>query len=55
MMVAEVSPLSEARMGERTRLSIDPGRLYFFDAASGELIAGPLQPARSTIDARGDT
>jgi hypothetical protein len=53
MLVAEVSPQTRAQVGGRTRLSVDPGRLYFFDAATEELIAGPLQPASDTTELRG--
>jgi multiple sugar transport system ATP-binding protein len=41
MLAAEVSPLSRARVGETARLSVDPARLYFFDATTEELLAGP--------------
>jgi multiple sugar transport system ATP-binding protein len=55
MLVAEVSPQSRAEMGGRTRLSIDPRRLYFFDVSTEKLIAGPLQPASNPADPRGDS
>jgi ABC-type sugar transport system ATPase subunit len=53
MMVAEVSPLSRARPGGQAFLAVDPGRLYFFDAETEELIAGPPQPPSTVIDPRG--
>ena len=33
---ARVDPRTEARSGETLRLAVDPSRLYFFDAATGE-------------------
>jgi multiple sugar transport system ATP-binding protein len=36
LFAARVDPRTEARMGQTVRLAVDPSRLYFFSAASGE-------------------
>ena len=47
---ARVDPRTDARVGQRLRLALDPARFHFFDAASGESLlgvarAGPLAAA----------
>jgi multiple sugar transport system ATP-binding protein len=39
--VARLDPRAEVRPGGRITLRVDPGRLYFFDPASGDAIAWP--------------
>jgi multiple sugar transport system ATP-binding protein len=39
--VARLDPRVEVRPGGRITLRVDPGRLYFFDPASGDAIAWP--------------
>ena len=36
-----VDARTRARPGEAVRLSVDPARLHFFDAVSGEVLAPP--------------
>jgi multiple sugar transport system ATP-binding protein len=39
--VARIDPRTSARPGERLRLSVDTGRLYFFDQAGGHSLSRP--------------
>jgi hypothetical protein len=36
-----VDARTEARVGARVRLSVDPTRLHFFDAISGQVLEPP--------------
>jgi hypothetical protein len=47
---ARVDQRSAARAGVPMRLAIDPARLHFFDAATGENVAAPASP-RAAVSA----
>ena len=40
LFAARVDPRTNARLGETIRLTVDPGRLYFFSPESGESLLG---------------
>jgi multiple sugar transport system ATP-binding protein len=40
LFTARVDPRTQARVGETIRLAVDPGRIYFFSAATGESLVG---------------
>jgi multiple sugar transport system ATP-binding protein len=44
-----VDARTRARAGERARLSVDPSRLHFFDALSGQVLEPPAPVAAATI------
>jgi multiple sugar transport system ATP-binding protein len=48
--VARLGPRVEVRPGGRITLRVDPGRLYFFDPASGDAIAWPAPQEESAGD-----
>jgi multiple sugar transport system ATP-binding protein len=43
-----VDARTRARVGERARLSVDPSRLHFFDALSGQVLEPPAPVAAAT-------
>jgi multiple sugar transport system ATP-binding protein len=48
LFAARVDPRTEARIGDRLTLAIDPSRLYFFDPETGESLLGSTAPAAAT-------
>lgn len=45
--VARLDPRSGVRPGSRVTFRVDPGRLYFFDLASGEAVGWPAARAEA--------
>jgi multiple sugar transport system ATP-binding protein len=45
--VARLDPRSGVRPGSRVTFLVDPGRLYFFDPATGAAVGWPAGPARA--------
>jgi multiple sugar transport system ATP-binding protein len=45
LFAARVDPRTEARVGDRLRLAVDPSRLYFFDPETGESLLNHRAPA----------
>jgi hypothetical protein len=49
--VARLDPRADVRPGARVTLRLDPSRLYFFDAPTGQAISWPAAQAESAVDA----
>ncbi len=49
--VARLDPRSGVRPGSRVTFLVDPGRLYFFDPATGEAVGWPADPAQAAREA----
>jgi ABC-type sugar transport system ATPase subunit len=45
--VARLDPRSGVRPGSQVTFRVDPGRLYFFDPASGAAVGWPAEPAQA--------
>ena len=50
-LVARLDPATRARPGSRGRLGVDGDRIYLFDAATGEALAGARRDEEAAIDA----
>ena len=46
LLIARVDARTDARVGGRTRLAVDPSRLYFFSPETGESLLNGSSPHR---------